>query len=726
MVETRIKLLLVEDSPLEAVVVKDMLAKASSIYFDVSIAASLKDMGSALERAVFDVILLDLTLPDSQGLNTFYCARRMAKGALIIILTMVDDDKVIMDCLRDGAQDYLVKGQFNQYMLVRAINYARQRSRMFGEIEDKTRALKASEQRFRNIVEKSDVGIVILDKNRVVCFVNNAAAQLINRPSQEMLNKDFEFLVQPDGALDVEVVRDSGELTVLQMSMTSTEWEDGQAYLVMIHDISQLKKLDNLKDEFISTVSHELRTPLTTIKELVSQVLDGVHGEINPDQRKYLNLCADDVIRLKHIIDDLLDISRIESGRIDVRKERVDVAGMIKRLSIAFSSQAVKKGLQIKTRIEKEPQYAYADEVKIYQVFTNLIGNSLKFTESGRIELSVCEKGDFLECAVADTGAGIAAENLPRVFDKFQQFCRDAVAQDKGVGLGLSIARSIVNMHGGQISVQSHLDSGSKFIFTLPRYAAEYVIHENVVKQAMAGEKERKEFSVFLTRFNNAKDIPGDVFSGFVDGLRAIVHAGDFVDLTAENDVVVVSDVSKDNAWRVAEALRRKVKEIVLGSGAVLSFSYGWASYPADGADAAALMKKAGQSLADETMQRLAKSILIVDDEEKILKSLKALLKRDGYENVREAGGGEEALKKVKESRPGLIILDMRMPGMNGYEVIGHLKEDAATSDIPVLIMSAYHVEDEELEKYGGRKTIPMINKPFEEEQLKRLVDYLL
>lgn len=230
-----------------------------------------------------------------------------------------------------------------------------------------------------------------------------------------------------------------------------------------------LRELDKLKSDFISTVSHELRTPLTIIKESVSQVLDGIHGRINQAQKDFLSICLEDIDRLKRIVDDLLDMSKLEAGKFSITRAEVDIAGLARRVIASFALQARIKNLALKENIAAQKAIAYADKDSVIRVFTNLIGNALKFTGKGQIEISVADMDGRVECSVSDTGRGISDEDLPKVFGKFQQFGRVDGPGEKGTGLGLSICKSIIELNHGKIWVESSLNKGTKFIFTLPK-----------------------------------------------------------------------------------------------------------------------------------------------------------------------------------------------------------------------------------------------------------------
>jgi signal transduction histidine kinase len=222
------------------------------------------------------------------------------------------------------------------------------------------------------------------------------------------------------------------------------------------------------------------------MKEGVNLLLDKVTGQINQEQEKILGIARGNIERLTRIINDLLDISKIEAGRIELKKDIIDIGDLIGQVVFSFGPKAKEKGLELRMNIPREKVEIYADKDKITQVLTNLIGNALKFSEKGYAEVSLRELEDKLECAVSDTGLGISSEDIPKVFDKFSQFGRSPGSGEKGTGLGLSIAKGIVEMHKGNIWFESELGKGSKFIFTLPKYHNETAQQMGVKRQTIS------------------------------------------------------------------------------------------------------------------------------------------------------------------------------------------------------------------------------------------------
>ena len=349
--------------------------------------------------------------------------------------------------------------------------------------------------------------VFILDKNSVILKANKACFETLKYKPEEMIGRKcyevVHYLSSPwpncpfqqtcmDEKIHIQEV-DDPRLGATLLVTTSPIFNDQGEFMGAIHtakDITQIKKyqldlenknkelekLDQLKSDFVSIVSHELRTPLSITKEGISLVLDGIVGEINPKQNKILTTSKDNIDRLARIINSLLDISRIESGRMKLENKNVDLRALINKVAASFEVIAKGKGLELKISLPPEgPLNLYVDEDKLIQVLTNLLGNSFKFTEKGSVGISLIEKEAEMEFVVSDTGTGIRREYLPKLFNKFMQFGRTAGAGEKGTGLGLSIAKGLIELHGGRIWVESEEGKGAKFIFTLPKYSLDKI-----------------------------------------------------------------------------------------------------------------------------------------------------------------------------------------------------------------------------------------------------------
>jgi len=269
-----------------------------------------------------------------------------------------------------------------------------------------------------------------------------------------------------------EIDREENELVVLSRTFSAVTKQLENNIYELKKKNEELKALDQLKDDFVNTVSHEFRLPLTIIQESIHQIAEGLFGEVNEAQVKYFNISLRNIDRLKTLIDNMLDIAKIEKGKLEILKKNVDMVEIITEVVSDFSHRIKRKGLEIKTDLPPPPIGVVADKDKITQVLINLVGNALKFTKKGCIELSARENGAFIECSVADSGIGIASKDLPYLFSKFHQIGPWEGQQEKGTGLGLVISKNIIELHDGQMYVESVEGKGTKFTFTLPKATA--------------------------------------------------------------------------------------------------------------------------------------------------------------------------------------------------------------------------------------------------------------
>ena len=236
-------------------------------------------------------------------------------------------------------------------------------------------------------------------------------------------------------------------------------------------DVTERKQVERFKDEFVALVSHELRTPLTTFKEFMSILADELAGPTTPTQRTYLAIMKENLARLTRMVNDMLDITKLEGGRVILNRRLVDVRPLIDQLLTAMGPLAAGKQLQLDAKVPRPLSAMFVDPDKLMQILINLVDNAIKFTpRAGQVLIAVEELTDEIQFQVSDTGSGIEAEHLPNLFEKFQQVGWAAGERSyKGTGLGLSICKRLVELHGGRIWVTSRPGSGTTFSFTLPR-----------------------------------------------------------------------------------------------------------------------------------------------------------------------------------------------------------------------------------------------------------------
>jgi signal transduction histidine kinase len=354
----------------------------------------------------------------------------------------------------------------------------------------------------------------------------------------------------------------------------------------------KLKQIDKIKNDFLSTVSHELRTPIAIMREGISLCMDERVGTLNPVQAKLLSDTENNLRRLTYLVNDLLDVAKIEEDKVKLRKKSLEISDIVDKIVDEYKPQADKRNIQLKKVLPKKPVTIYADEYKIFQIFNNLLNNAFRFTVADdTITVGFNDKETYIECFVSDTGVGIEKKHIPNIFKKFEQIDRVDGPGYKGTGLGLTICKGLVEKHNGRIWAESTLGKGSTFRFTIPK-----------------------------TRSHK---------------------------------------------------------------------------------------------------------VMIVDDENNIIEVIEGLLSDENYQFL-SANDGKTAIEKIIEELPSLIILDIRLKECSGYEVIGKLKQDQRTHNIPILVMSAYSVDSQYLGQLNKHAVIPTIAKPFEPGELKNKVRELI
>src|SRR5262245_39603252 len=348
-----------------------------------------------------------------------------------------------------------------------------------------------------NIVENAADVIICTDMEDLIQTWNRGAEVLFGYTKGEVIGKHLSILRPPErvheleemrtkvglsGALrDIEVRSKRKDGAIIYLSLSVSPIKDPEekivGFLRVAKDVSEkkrfqrrLKELDRMKSDFVSNVSHELRTPLTAIKGSVDNMLDGITGPLNEKQSRYLNRIKSNAVRLGRLITDLLDLSKIEAGKIDLRPAYLTVNLLAKEVVEVLRTVAGEKLINLAVVSPEDNVQAWGDKDKVVQILVNLVGNALKFTPlNGEITIAI-EKldADWVKLSVADRGPGIPTEEAAKIFDKFYQVEQSNKQKTRGTGLGLAISKALVDMHGGKIWVESGVDRGSVFSFILP------------------------------------------------------------------------------------------------------------------------------------------------------------------------------------------------------------------------------------------------------------------
>jgi two-component system phosphate regulon sensor histidine kinase PhoR len=356
--------------------------------------------------------------------------------------------------------------------LTRAFNH------MASELEDKVAALAEDRAQMAAVLENMADGVIVVGAGGQVELVNPAAERLLATSQAEALGHSFAQVVRHHELIDFwhsrrqpgversELLEIGPEAHFWRVIVTPLEEKERAPSLVILQDLTEMHRLQTMRQEFVGNISHEFRTPLASLRALVETLRDGAVGDPEAAQR-FLDMAEREVDSLTQIVQESLELSRIESGRLPLRLSPTDVADLIVPVADRLGPQAERAGLSVSCPLPHGLPQVLADPERIRQVVSNLMHNAIKFTPSGgEIQISAEQVADEVVISVQDTGVGISKEDLPRVFERFYK--ADRARSKGGTGLGLAIAKHIVQGHGGKIWVHSVQGQGSRFSFSLP------------------------------------------------------------------------------------------------------------------------------------------------------------------------------------------------------------------------------------------------------------------
>jgi CheY-like chemotaxis protein/two-component sensor histidine kinase len=481
-----------------------------------------------------------------------------------------------------------------------------------------------------------------------------------------------------------------------------------------------------MKTEFVSLVSHELRTPLTSIKGFTDLILDGDAGDVNYEAREYLGIIKRNADRLVALIDDLLDISRIESGSIKLNLEPVSMQEVIAEVVASLRPQIEQKSQTLIVEADPTLPPVRGERDRLVQVVTNLVSNAYKYTlAGGSIRIQAQRQDDFARINVTDTGIGIAAEDQKNLFTRFYRVDNSLTREGGGTGLGLSIVKSVVELNGGTVNLVSELGKGSTFTVTVPlaQPAVDIATPAPTPAQAPAAApghrfilvvEEDPNIAELIRRYLERGGYSVDTASSSEEALQRVgQRRPDLITL----DINLPGMDGLTVASRLAEAPEtRRIPILVISvmqdkvRGAHLGLFN-------------SLAKPINEEQLVGTVQRLLgqsrdRRVLVADDDADVRTLLRVALGKAGFA-VKTARDGKEALAIARRGGIGLLLMDLRMPVMDGFAVLQALRKDQATAELPVIVMTG-----SERLKVGARASVlalgaaDFVTKPFDLDTL--------
>ncbi|HUK55252.1 MAG TPA: response regulator [Nitrospiria bacterium] len=553
-------------------------------------------------------------------------------------------------------------------------------------------------------------------------------ARIFNRMTDSLRERDtqlqtqFQALESTHADLrqttrELEVSKDQLELRVRQRT---EELANKNTELQTMMEKAQ--EADRLKTQFLANMSHELRTPLNAIIGFAQVMLEGIDGQITDVQRKDLTAIYQSGKHLLEMINDILDVAKIEAGQMTLHLEETRLDEIVQ--SVMASSKGLIKGkeIEVTSEVAKDLPMIRADRVRLRQVLLNLISNAVKFTAKGEVRVKAVRNSKSIRVSVSDTGMGIRQDDVPKLFKEFRQLDASTTRNQGGTGLGLVIVKRFIELHGGRIWVESQFGHGSTFSFTLPLESSTQEVlrtsgaraNPSADEPSSADPSEKPQGSIVAVIDDDPLVV--SLFRRYLESepfqVVGVDPTHDIMDRVVRiHPQAIVLDIlmKPKSGWNVLQELKEnpQTKQIPVVICSILDDSgKGYALGAVD-----YLVKPVSQEAVLQALNRLGtvRNVAVVDDDPMAIALMQKVLGRQPY-RVHAAMGGEEGLALIRNEKPDIVFLDLMMPGMDGFEVLDALHADPATRNIPVAIVTAKDLTPADRERLNG-KVITSIQK---------------
>ncbi len=635
-------------------------------------------------------------------------------------------------------------------------------------------ALRASEEKYRSLIDHIPDVVWTADSNRDLIYISGNAVKVLGYGSEELLGgqlwlnrihpedasrvgQAYQKLFSEGEKFDVEyrVCRKNGEWIWLHNRALATRPREGVMCADGIFlDITQRRQSEDAvqqtkdaaetanlaKSQFLANMSHELRTPLNAIIGFSEILADQTFGDLNDRQLKYSNNILNSGRHLLQLINDILDLAKVEAGRVELMRNTFSVAKALTEVQTIVKTLANKKHILLESKVAVELPELFADEAKFKQIMYNLLSNAIKFTpDGGKVFISAtvqtADHGDsVLQIAVTDTGIGIKANDQERVFKEFEQVDSSYGRQQQGTGLGLALTKRLVEMHGGKIRVESEgvEGKGSTFTFSIPIPRAEMAptlltdkpgAHDDTIRPLVLVATDDDAHQQLIGKYLTTAGY--DVT--MVSETEAMVAA-----LKVRRPYVVAIDRKLGGGGQSAEQTKSDfsdtlvqykchsripagIRQVIFsgdGNGH-LTFSL----IGKEGAVSSRVSSRLADAIhqSDTTIGKELKTILIIDDEPSILELLTKTLLQKGFRVLR-AADGRTGVEFATKYLPEVIILDFNMPEFSGTQIVEQLRAYPRTKNIPILINTGTVLNEEERQRLAGH--VQSITSKTERENL--------
>ena len=591
------------------------------------------------------------------------------------------------------------------------------------KVAARTTQLEQLARHQRSILDAVGEGVYGVDVAGRVTFVNPAAARALGYQPKQLVGEDAHRVfhaapdpVAPDDATDASCagcraarviddggvvrrsdayyVRRNGDRFPVELTATPMQEADQVAGAVVVFsDISQRRAVERMKEEFVSVVSHELRTPLTAIRGSLGLIAGGAVGELPEAAARMVRIAVDNSDRLTRLINDILDLERIESGAVPLELGTHDAAAILEATLTTGNPLAQAAGVVlVRGTVEGS---VHGDSDRIVQALTNLVGNAIKFSPAGgEVRVSAEREGAHVTFVVQDHGRGIPDDKIDSVFERFKQVDSSDAREKGGTGLGLAITKTIVERHGGRIWVESETGHGSAFRFTIPAATEPLPL-------AAGPDQPHSAPTVLLCDDDpDILEILGRVLGQHGYAARPAARGREAVDLavTSHPDAILLDlRMPGMTGWQAIAELKarpetRDIPIIVMsGLGAdtdpeLAASTDGWLTKPVDEREMARLLLSA---LSCDGRQP---TVLVVEDDDDLASVLVTMFERQGLAVVR-AATESEAVLHVQQARPDVLVLDLYLLDGDGFGVVDQLRRDGRLGEVPVVVYSAHPLD---------------------------------
>ncbi len=443
---------------------KDMIYVAKSIVVNNQKRAIIRlsifiddftNLIDILENQIYSIILIVLLI---SILLAFFLSKTMTKPILILANAF--------NGVANGDFSIRVNTKTNDELKSLGDNF----NSMVEQLEGLFNTTNRQKDELDKIISSIKEGLVVISESGLISLSNSSFKKIVGY--ENIIGKHYWEVIRDSGAVkSIKKMIESDENNTVEIEIkkefyicSANHINDNHELVLIFYNISEFKKLETIKKEFVVNVSHELRTPLTVIKGYI----ETIEEEIDEKNRKYVTIIKNHTNRLINIVQDLLSISQIEEKNIKLDLKQIDLKNLFENLNSTFEQKIQNKNLQIEFKIDDSITTFKADEFKLEQMFINLIDNAIRYTEHGSITISAINEASFIRFEVTDSGIGIPEKDKERIFERFYTVDKSRSRQLAGTGLGLAIVKHIVLLHKGKITIESVVGTGTKFVVLIP------------------------------------------------------------------------------------------------------------------------------------------------------------------------------------------------------------------------------------------------------------------